>query len=50
MSNSFFKNAAYFFLDLVTLKKGVARRINNMPIRFPAKWSREYEKDYEADK
>ena len=49
MSNSFFKNAGYIFLDLITLKRGVARQINNMTIRFPAKWSRYYEKNYEAD-
>ncbi len=49
MLNSFLKNSAYFFLDVITLKRGVARRINNMLIRFPAKWSRYYEKDYEAD-
>ena len=49
MSNSFLKNSTYFLLDLITLKRGVARRINNMTIRFPARWSRYYEKNYEAD-
>jgi FkbM family methyltransferase len=39
----------YGFLNLVTSGKGVARKINNMTIRFPAKWSRYYESDYEAD-
>lgn len=49
MSNSFFKNTAYSFLDLVTLKRGVTRTINNMKIRFPAKWSRYYPPDYEHE-
>lgn len=49
MSNSFLKNSAYALLDLVTLKKGVSRKINNMTIKFPARWSRYYESDYEAE-
>ncbi len=49
MSNSFFKNISYAALDLVTLKKGVARRINNRKIRFPARWSRYYPADYESE-
>jgi FkbM family methyltransferase len=49
MSNSFFKNAAYTLLDWITLKKGVAREINGMKIRFPARWSRYYENNYESD-
>lgn len=47
--SSFLKNSAYTLLDLVTLKKGVSRRINNIKIRFPARWSRYYESDYEAE-
>ena len=43
------KNLIYGFLNLVTSKKGVPRRINNMTVRFPARWSRYYESDYEAD-
>jgi FkbM family methyltransferase len=49
MINSFLKNSTYFLLDLLTLKRGIARKINGMTIRFPAKWSRYYEKNYEAD-
>jgi hypothetical protein len=49
MSNSLLRNLAYSFLDLLTLKRGIARKINNMKIRFPARWSRYYPADYEAD-
>lgn len=49
MGNSFLKNSAYTFLDVVTLKKGISRRINNMNVRFPVRWSRYYESNYEAD-
>jgi FkbM family methyltransferase len=49
MSNSFIRNAAYTLLDLVTLKKGIARNINGMKVRFPAKWSRYYPADYESE-
>lgn len=44
-----FKNLIYFFLDVITLKKGVRRKINNHIIRFPAKWSRYYESNYEKE-
>lgn len=49
MKNSFLKDTAYTFLDLVTLKKGVPRKINNITVRFPPKWSRYFPGDYEAD-
>lgn len=49
MSSPFLKNAAYGLLDLVTLKRGVPRRINNMNVRFPARWSRYFTSEYEAD-
>jgi FkbM family methyltransferase len=49
LSNSFFKNSAYRLLDVLTHRKGVARRINNMTIRFPARWSHYYESNYEED-
>jgi FkbM family methyltransferase len=39
----------YTLLDLATLKRGVARKINGMKVRFPTKWSRFYENNYEAD-
>jgi FkbM family methyltransferase len=48
MIKSFIKNLAYSLYDLVTLKKGIPRKINNMIIRFPARWSRYYEDYYEA--
>jgi FkbM family methyltransferase len=34
---------------MITLGHGVRRRINNVSIRFPAKWSRYYEADYEPE-
>ncbi|HKC37695.1 MAG TPA: hypothetical protein VKB95_16575, partial [Chitinophagaceae bacterium] len=49
MKNSFLKNAAYTLLDWATLKKGIVREINGFKIRFPAKWSRYYENNYEED-
>lgn len=49
MNNSLLRNSMYALLDLVTLKRGVARKINGMKVRFPAKWSRYYESNYEAD-
>lgn len=49
MSNSFIRNAAYTFLDLATLKKGIVRNINGMKVRFPARWSRYYPHDYETE-
>lgn len=49
MSNPFLKKVYYTMLDWVTLGKGVSRTINGMKIRFPVKWSRYYESDYEAE-
>ena len=49
MKNSFLKDTAYSLLDLVTLKKGVPRKINNRIVRFPPRWSRYFPGDYEAD-
>src|ERR1700741_5332182 len=46
---SFIKNISYSLLNLVTLGRGVARNINGMKGRFPAKWSRYYESNYEED-
>ncbi len=43
------KNIAYSLLDLATLKRGVKRHINHKSIRFPARWSRYYEPDYEQE-
>ena len=49
MNNSLAKNVAYSLLNLITLKKGIPRKINNKTIRFPPKWSRYFPGDYEAD-
>lgn len=46
---SLLKNSAYFLLNIATFGKGVPRRINNMTVRFPARWSRYYPADYEQD-
>lgn len=46
---SFLKNLYYTGLDLLTLKKGVPRKINHHTVRFPAQWSRYYEHDYEKE-
>lgn len=43
------KKLAYSVLELLTFGKGVSRTINGIKIKFPAKWSRYYEPDYEAD-
>jgi FkbM family methyltransferase len=49
MSHSFIRKIAYTVLDLIALKRGVTRKINNMKIRFPAKWSRYYQGNYEEE-
>lgn len=46
---SFLKNAAYKALDAVTFRRGVERAIGGERIRFPARWSRYYEADYERE-
>ncbi|HEX3100785.1 MAG TPA: hypothetical protein VHQ01_03275, partial [Pyrinomonadaceae bacterium] len=46
---SIIKNIAYKTLDAVNLGAGVKRRINGDMIRFPARWSRYYEADYEPE-
>lgn len=46
---SFVKDLYYMGLDLITLKKGVPRKINNHTVRFPARWSRYYESKYEQE-
>ncbi|MBA3679827.1 MAG: FkbM family methyltransferase [Bacteroidetes bacterium] len=43
------KNSVYGLIDLVTLNKGIARKINDYSIRFPAKWSRYFESNYEKE-
>ena len=44
---SVLKNTIYHLLDLLTLNAGIPRRINGHLVRFPAKWSRYFEPDYE---
>ena len=43
------KNLAYRLIDWIYLGKGVGRVINGKKIRFPAKWSRYYEANYESE-
>ena len=43
------KQAAYKVLDTVTLGRGVERTIGGEKIKFPARWSRYYEADYEPE-
>ncbi len=43
------KQAAYKALDMITLGRGVERAIGGEAIRFPARWSRYYEADYEPE-
>lgn len=43
------KKISYTLLDWATQGKGVPRKINGMKVRFPAKWSRYYEPDYESE-
>ena len=43
------KDLAYKTLDAVTLGRGMSRQISGETIRFPAKWSRYYEDDYEPE-
>ncbi len=43
------KNSIYNVIDLLTLNKGFTRTINNYNIRFPAKWARYFENDYEKE-
>lgn len=49
MSNSSVKNAIYSLLDVVTFKKGIPRRINNMKVRFNPRWMRYFPSDYERE-
>jgi FkbM family methyltransferase len=42
------KKILYSLVDLIVLNKGISRTINNIPIRFPARWSRYFEESYEG--
>lgn len=44
-----FKNIIYRFVDALTLKRGISKNINGIRIKFPAKWSRYFESNYEAE-
>jgi FkbM family methyltransferase len=44
-----FKTIAYKTLDVVTLGRGVGRNIGGEHVKFPARFSRYYEADYEPD-
>ena len=44
-----FKNSIYTIFDLLILNKGLSRKINNYSIRFPSKWARYFESDYEKE-
>lgn len=46
---SLVKDIAYKTIDAITLGKGVTRHIGGMEIRFPPKWSRYYEAEYEPE-
>src|SRR6185503_6199401 len=43
------KDLAYKILDIMTFGSGVPRTISGEAIRFPARWSRYYEADYEPE-
>jgi FkbM family methyltransferase len=43
------KEIAYSMLNAVTLGRGVPRNIGGETIRFPARWSRYYESEYEPE-
>lgn len=46
---SLVKDLAYKTIDAITLGKGVIRHIGQTEIRFPPKWSRYYEAEYEPE-
>lgn len=43
------KRILYRVFDLLTLNKGVKRKINGFSVRFPSRWSRYFEADYEKE-
>ncbi|MBA3286418.1 MAG: FkbM family methyltransferase [Acidimicrobiia bacterium] len=45
-----FKSAAYGAVEIATLRRGIARRINGEVVRFPARWCRYYPAEYERAK
>src|SRR4051812_27317764 len=49
MSTNLIRNAVYSVLDLVTLRKGIARQINNRTVLFPPRWFRYFESNYDSE-
>lgn len=43
------KNLIYNLIDYITLNKGLPCNVNGFTVKFPAKWFRYFEKDYEKD-
>lgn len=43
------KETAYKMIDFATLGRGVSRHIGDLEIKFPARWSRWYDKNYEPE-
>lgn len=43
------KEATYKMIDIAKLGRGVSRQIGGAKIRFPARWSRWYDKNYEPE-
>ena len=43
------KETGYKMVDVVTLGRGVSRRISGEKVKFPARWSRWYDKNYEPE-
>lgn len=43
------KDLAYKTLEAITLRRGITRHIGGQAIRFPARWSRYYEAEYEPE-
>lgn len=43
------KKAVYKTIDAATFGRGVTRRIGDVKIKFPARWSRWYDKNYEPE-
>lgn len=46
---SLLKEATYKIVDIATLGRGVSRQIGGAKIKFPARWSRWYDKNYEPE-
>lgn len=43
------KNIVYSLIDVLTLQRGIPRRINGHTVHFPARWSKYFEDDYEKE-